>query len=352
MTTRRPPTPPPTAALARTGAGQDGVPATPTRATFDLSSLSPEHASAVVENLGAAFASNTTRAYTSHWNAWAAWCAQHGHTPLPATAAAVAAYASSLAERGLKAGTVARHLEVISRRHTLEAPDAPNPVKAQEVRLVRRGINRRVGSKSQGKAPLAGAVLVQLLAQVPREGLRGLRDRALLLVGFAGAFRRSELVAVDVEHLTWRAGTGVVVLVPRSKTDQEGHGMQKALAELLGVDGCPVAALRAWLDAAAITNGPVFRNIDRHDTVRERLTAQSVALIVKKYAILAGLDPKQFAGHSLRAGYVTHGFDTGADAVKIMEMTGHTGLDMLLRYRRVTDPFANTVSDMLARKKK
>jgi len=165
-------------------------------------------------------------------------------------------------------------------------------------------------------------------------GLKGTRDRALLLLGMAGAFRRSELVGIDVEHLEF-VGESVVITLPRSKTDQEGQGREVGIPFGQDANTCPVRALRAWLTAAGIESGPVLRSVNRHGQVGAgRLTGKSVALVVKHYMAAIGKDAASYAGHSLRAGHVTAAARVGVQARDIMDQTGHKSEAMLRRYIR------------------
>ena len=166
------------------------------------------------------------------------------------------------------------------------------------------------------------------------EGLKGVRDRALLLVGFAGAFRRSELVSLDVDDLDFTE-EGLVVTLRRSKTDQEGEGRRVGVPFGSNPTTCPVRSMKAWLEASAITDGPVFRSVNRHGQLQaQRLTSQSVALVVKRYAEVCGLDRHAFAGHSLRAGFATVAARNGANERSIMNQTGHKSLTIVRRYIR------------------
>jgi len=164
--------------------------------------------------------------------------------------------------------------------------------------------------------------------------LIGVRDRALLLVGFAGAFRRSELVSLDVADVAFGAD-GLIVQLRRSKTDQEGEGRKVGLPFGSNPLTCPVRAVRAWLDVAVIVRGPIFRPVDRHGNVAgTQLTDQSVALVVKRCAKAAGLDPRRYAGHSLRSGLATAAAMADVSERAIMAQTGHKSLPMVRRYIR------------------
>jgi len=170
-----------------------------------------------------------------------------------------------------------------------------------------------------------------MLQAIPADTLLGQRDRALLLLGFAGAFRRSELVALKVADLAFEPD-GVRVLIRHSKADQEGGGQEIAIPR--GTKMRPVAALRSWLDAASITAGPVFRSVNRHGKVGEALTPQVVALVVKRHADAAGLDPDAFAGHSLRSGFLTSAAEAGADVLRMMEVSRHRRVETVQGYVR------------------
>src|SRR5581483_6023178 len=189
--------------------------------------------------------------------------------------------------------------------------------------------------------PVLTPDMAAMLAHVPA-GLLGTRDRALLLVGFAGALRRSELVGLNVEDLEF-TDDGVKVLIGRSKTDQDGEGQTVGIAR--GLKLCPVGALRSWLTAAHISSGPVFRSVNRHGKVQpSAITDQVVALVVKRYAAAAGLNARQYAGHSLRAGLVTSAAINNVPEYVIQRQTRHKSTDMLRRYIRDASLFRDNAS--------
>ena len=253
----------------------------------------------------------TRAAYASDWRDFAAWCALRGATARPAHVGIVAAYLSSLADLGRKASTIGRRAAAIACRHKMAGHEPPTAQEA--VRAVLRGIRRIIGSARRGKAPATADVMKQVLALCP-DTLAGKRDRALLALGFAGAFRRSELVALQVEDLV-ETPDGLRVTIRRSKTDQEGQGAEVPI--LRGTRLRPVAAVQDWLAAAGITKGPVFREVKKGQRVQAvALNAPSVAAIVQRYAALAGLDAAGFAGHSLRSGFLTSGAEAGASIFK------------------------------------
>jgi integrase len=199
--------------------------------------------------------------------------------------------------------------------------------------MVMHGIRRSMGIAPHQKAPATVEVVRQMVDGLDTD-LQGLRDRALLLVGFAGAFRRSELVALNVEDVAFTR-EGLIILLRRSKSDQEGEGHKKGLPYGSNPATCPVRALQAWLEAADTNEGPIFRGIHRHGNVKAaRLSTRAVALIVKRCAEAAGLDPEAFGGQSLRAGLATSAAAAGVSERVIMQQTGHRSVRMVRRYIR------------------
>ena len=238
-----------------------------------------------------------------------------------------------LAER-CKTSTLQRRLAALSQAHQAAGQTAHEvPTKHATVRAVMSGIRRTKGTAQRGKAAAVTAVVRAMVEGAP-DRLLGLRDRALLLLGFSGAFRRSELVALDVEDLEF-TGDGLVVTQRRGKTDQEGEGRKIGIPFGGRPDTCPVRAVREWLDAAAVVFGPVFRSVNRHSQVQPgRLSDKAVAIVVKRHAPSAGLDPARYAGHSLRAGLATAAAAAGASERSIMNQTGHRSVPMVRKYIR------------------
>lgn len=279
--------------------------------------------------LAAEKSGNTRRAYKSDWDDFTAWCGQVLEDPLPATPATVARYLAHLADGGKKASTIQRRKAAIRAAH--KAAGYEPPTNAEGVAATMRGIRRALKSKPVRKAPATAELLSKVLDRLP-ETLAGLRDRAILVVAFAGALRRSELVALHVHHIERRA-RGIVLHIDGSKTDQEGKGEQLPVPN--GRTLKPVEALDAWLEAAGITEGPIFRNVDRHGRVGAgALEEGSIARIVKRAIAAAELDPAIFSGHSMRAGFVTSALDRGEDPLKIMKQTRHAKVDTLKIYDR------------------
>lgn len=281
-------------------------------------------------------ADRTQAAYRQAFGAFRVWAAERGADPLPAREEVVAAYFADMADRGRAAATIDLHAAAIAFAHRAGGHEPPTNHEA--VKATIRGIRRRIGTKPARKAPATAEAIKRMLRRIP-DDLRGKRDRALLLVGFAAALRRSELVALHVEHLE-RAVDGVFVQIPRSKTDQEGAGHVVAVPR--GSKLRPCEALDDWLAASGIVAGPVFRAVARGGRVAPgALSDRAVADIVKERAEAAGLDPDLFAGHSLRAGFVTSALAAGADLLKVMDVTRHTQVETLKAYDRRAKAFKN-----------
>lgn len=279
----------------------------------------------------------TRTAYAGDFADFSTWCGTVEQSPLPADPATVAGYLAELARRGLKASTIRRRLAAIRYAHRLKG--LVLPTSDPRVQAVHQGIRRRHGTRSNQKAPATAKVIAAMLKRTPADTLAGRRDRALLLLGFAGAFRRSELVGLDVADLTYLP-EGLMVRIGKSKTDQEGRGHDVPIPH--GSKLRPVEALDAWRRAAGIEDGPLFRRIGKGDRLSaERLTPQSVALIVKRWAEAAKLDPDQFAGHSLRAGFVTSALESGADVFAAADQGRWRKLETVREYDRRAKAFKN-----------
>lgn len=278
----------------------------------------------------------TLRAYESDWRQFTGWCAANGFAPLPASPTTVRLYLAALAgHRSTR--TISRRLTSIRRYHAEAGLE--DPTEHPRVRLVWKGIRRTQGWDATQKEPAVTADLRAMIATLDLDRLIGVRDRALLLIGFAGALRRSELVALDVEHVTERQ-EGLRLFIRRSKRDQEAKGYELGLLYGSDPDTCSVRAYRAWLEAAEITEGPIFRPITRHGRMGdERLSDRAVALVVKRCAKRSGLDPAVLAGHSLRAGFVSAAADAGVHERTIMEHSRHTSIKVMRTYIRTATLF-------------
>ncbi len=276
-------------------------------------------------------AANTLKAYGCDWADFVDWCAAHDEQALPTTPETIVNYINDLADDA-KANTVARRITAISENHLAAGYDRErNPAKATMVRAAMAAIRREKGTFQRGKSPILMETLY-LLADCFGEDIVSLRDRALIFLGFAGAFRRSELVHIQVEDLTLTP-QGLMIFVPQSKGDQLGKGATIAIPYAPEAEICAVRAVEAWLRASGLHAGPLFRGFKRNQELRDHeLTDKAVALIVKKYAGMAGLDPANFAGHSLRRGFATSAAQHDVDALSIMRQTRHKSEKMVHRY--------------------
>lgn len=296
-------------------------------AVVDLEPL----AKSAIAYMEASKADGTHAAYAKHWRLFLDWCAEHGLVSLPATAEVVAMYVAARADCGWKVATIQLALSAIWDRH--EKKCAASARGSTIIKQTMKGIRRRIGVAQASKDPLRTEDITRLL-QATSTGVIGARDRALLLVGFAGGFRRSELVALDVADCAF-AREGLEITIRRSKTDQEGKGMQKALVYGSDPTLCPVRLLKDWLELSGLTEGAVFRPVDRHGNIgAKRLTNFAVATLIKRTAKRAGMATPKLSGHSLRAGFVTEAASNGAEYIDIMKVTGQVKFDTVLKYDR------------------
>jgi integrase len=280
----------------------------------------------------AAKAENSRRAYRSDWRHFEAWCRAQGLVSLPASPETVTLYITALAADH-KPASIQRKLTSLTKAHQAAGFPSPASLDHAVVGETMKGIRRSLGTAQPGKEPLLTTDIREMLDSLD-EGLLGCRDRALLLAGFAGGFRRSELSALDVADFAETAD-GLVIRVRRSKTDPEAQGASVALPYGSTAATCPVRSYKAWIAASGLREGPAFRAVDRHGRVSSgRLNAGSIARIVKRAVEAAGLDPARYSGHSLRAGFATQAFLNGAPEVSIMRQTRHKSLDTLRKYIR------------------
>jgi site-specific recombinase XerD len=292
-------------------------------------------------------AASTWRAYESDWRLFHEWCQSVRVSALPATPSIIALFLAAQAKRGKSPSTLSRRLAAIRLMHV--AAKLASPHDAIEVDEVMRGIRRAWKRPVARKAPAIDDEIKRMVDAVEPQTLKGLRDRALLLLGFAGAFRRSELVALDVEHLTERS-EGFAVLIPSSKTDQEALGQVVAIPRVPDSPYCPVQAVSDWLVAADITTDAIFLRLHKGDTVgTSRLTDQSVALILKELAAKSGFEPSRYAGHSLRSGFLTSAAGKRASIFKMADQSRHKSLDVLREYVRNEERFEDHAADGLLR---
>jgi len=300
----------------------------------DLAAFTPEQVAAARGYADASRAASTRAKYLQHWMAFGAWCREHGHRPLPADPALVAVYLSDLAASGLTPQTLALRLAAIGHAHRQAGEAIPHKVRGGTVILdVLAGARRTWGKPPNRKAAADGNVIWSMLHEIKGDALKDVRDRAPLSFGMVSCMRRSEIVALDVSDVV-RAPEGLRVTIHRSKSDQEGAGATIAIPA--GRRLRPVQHLDAWLERAAVTEGPLFRRLSQCGTrvLADRMSDRSVAEIVKARAKGAGLDPAAFAGHSLRAGFLTSAARAGASIWKMQEQSRHKSLDVLSGYVR------------------
>ena len=286
-------------------------------------------------------AHNTVNAYKSDWEHFEQWCISRRAPSMPSTPEIVALYIAEIAQGGWrgeepkKAATILRRLAAINACHKRECKFLPASQKYPEISVVLQGILRTEGASQVAKRPITLKMADKMLDQetVP---LAAARDKVILLVGLAGAFRRSELAGVAMEHLKFHPN-GITVTIPVSKTDQTGKGREVEIPYGTTPATCPVSAVRNWIAASAIDgkNGPLLRAVDRNGCVRSKgMNPASIGYVIKKLAAAAGYNAEDYAGHSLRAGFVTAAAAGGATDRQIMRQTGHKSRQMIDRYSR------------------
>jgi len=291
----------------------------------DIKSLELE----TIKNLRNSKSVNTLRAYQSDYNDFSLFCSKNGFQAMPTQPKILALYITHLSSYS-KYSTLKRRLASISILHKTKGHyiDTKHPIIIENL----MGIKRTNGSNQKGKKPLLIndlKVLIEAIHQSNEKDNRKIRDKALVLIGFSGGFRRSELVDIEYEDLEF-VSEGVKIFVKRSKTDQSGEGMTKAIPYFDNKKFCPVNALKSWIEIFDLKKGKIFNISDK-----------SVALIIKKYANYAGLDSHRYAGHSLRSGFATSTAESGAEERNIMAMTGHKSSEMVRRYIKEANLFKN-----------
>jgi site-specific recombinase XerD len=292
-----------------------------------------------------AMSKSTLKAYTSDFAHFHEWCRAQRLPSLPAKPSTVGAYCASMAESGHKISTITRRLAAIAMLHRDRDLSSPASLKFPLVGEVIRGIRREKGTRPEQKRALTTEELRKMVTALPNTP-HGLRDRALLIIGFAGGFRRSELAAINFADVK-DDDDGLTILIRRSKTDQEGEGRKIGIAYGSNRETCPVRAYRKWIAAAQITEGPVFRHFHNRTMGTKAITDRVVALTVKKTAERAGIDAQSLAGHSLRSGLATTAARNGASEASIMRQTGHRSVQMVRRYIREGSLFHDNASGKL-----
>ena len=293
-------------------------------------------------NLKSSKANNTVRAYKSDFNDFGLFCAQNGFKSLPSEPKIVSLYLTHLSTRDIKMSTLKRRLVSIGVIHKLKGHylDTKHPIIIENI----MGIKRRKGSFQKGKKPLLInnlKLIINVIDEYNEEDIKKFRDRSIILMGFCGGFRRNEIVSIDYDDLDF-VTEGLKINLKRSKTDQFGEGSVKGLPYFDNAQYCPVLSLKNWIEISNINSGPLFRRFSKGSKLsNNRLTDQTVALLIKKYLQLAGIDNRNYSGHSLRSGFATSAAESGAEERVIMAMTGHKSTEMVRRYIKDANLFKN-----------
>jgi len=293
-------------------------------------------------NLQSSKANNTVRAYKSDFNDFGLFCSQNGFKSLPSEPKIVSLYLTYLSTKEFKISTLKRRLVSIGVIHKLKGHylDTKHPSIIENI----MGIKRRKGSIQEGKKPILISTLKQIIDVIDKQNkqkIKKFRDRSIILIGFSGGFRRKEIVSLNYDDLDF-VPEGLKINLRRSKTDQFGKGFTKALPYFDNSQYCPVVSLKKYIEISKIKSGAVFRRFTRGSKLSEnRLTDQTVALLIKEYLKLTGIDSKNYSGHSLRSGFATSAAESGAEERSIMAMTGHKSTEMVRRYIKEANLFKN-----------
>lgn len=299
-----------------------------------------------MNSLSVTKANHTIDAYESDWNDFCDWCRYHHQKSYPAQPETIVNYINDLADYA-KASTIRRRISAISENYNASGDYVENPCRAWIVKEALIGLTRLKGTVQKGKTPIYWEEIEEMIHRMDLTSLQALRDRAVLLLGFMGAFRRSELAGLDVEDIK-KYPQGIVVTIRHSKTDQTSAGQQIGIPYLSHSSMDCIHALQEWLTAADITSGPLFRSFLKNGKVSSRrLSDKSINLIVKKYAASIGLNPEMYGAHSLRHGFATYAALQGVEERLIMKQTRHRSVEMVRRYINEADLFTNNPIDKI-----
>ena len=306
--------------------------------TTDLKTIQEE----TLLNLKASKAKNTIRAYKSDFHDFGLFCVKNGFDSLPSNPKTVSLYLTYLSTNNIKISTIKRRLVSIGVVHKTKGfyLDTKHPAIMENL----FGIKRRKGVKQKGKKPLLISHLKQIINvidEVNNSKEKISRDKAIILLGFGGGFRRNELISLDYDDLEF-VDEGLKINIKKSKTDQYGEGIIKALPYFDNSQYCAVRSIQNWLKVSKIKNNAVFRKFYKGMKLsNNRLSDQSVALLIKYYLEKAGIDSSNYSGHSLRSGFATTAAEAGAEERSIMNMTGHKSTEMVRRYIKEANLFKN-----------
>lgn len=313
---------------------------------FNRNSQSEGLSDKSMNSLSVTKANHTIDAYESDWNDFCDWCRYHHQTSYPAKPETIVNYINDLADYA-KASTIRRRISAISENYNASGDHVENPCRAWIVKEALIGLTRLKGTVQKGKTPIYWEEIEEMIHRMDLSSLQALRDRAVLLLGFMGAFRRSELAGLDVEDIR-KYPQGIVVTIRHSKTDQTSAGQQIGIPYLSHSSMDCIHALQEWLTAAGITSGPLFRSFLKNGKVSSRrLSDKSINLIVKKYAASIGLNPEMYGAHSLRHGFATYAALQGVEERLIMKQTRHRSVEMVRRYINEADLFTNNPIDKI-----
>ncbi len=295
-----------------------------------------------LKNLKSSKAINTIRAYKSDFNDFELFCSKNGFKALPSEPEIISLYLTNLSTKNIKISTLKRRLVSIGVIHKIKGHyiDTKHPAIIENI----MGIKRRKGSVQKRKKPLLINNLKKIINVIDttnKEKINKLRDRSIILIGFSGGFRRNEIVSLDFEDLDF-VDEGLKVSLKKSKTDQFGEGLVKGLPYFNNEQYCPVVSIQNWIKKSKINSGPLFRRFTKGSNLSvNRLSDQTVALLIKEYLKLAGIENKNYSGHSLRSGFATSAAESGAEERTIMAMTGHKSTEMVRRYIKEANLFKN-----------
>ena len=304
----------------------------------DIKALQEE----TILNLKSSKSNNTLRAYKSDFKDFGLFCAKNEFKSLPSEPKVISLYLTHLSTKDIKMSTLKRRLVSIGVIHKLKGHylDTKHPSIIENI----MGIKRRKGSSQKGKKPILISdlkILIKAIDKHKNDEIKKLRDRTIILIGFSGGFRRNEIVSLNYDDLEFMP-EGLKITLRRSKTDQYGEGLLKGLPYFDNPEYCPVLSIKKWLDFSKINTGPVFRRFNKGSKLSDkRLTDQTVALLIKRYLELAGINSRNFSGHSLRSGFATSAAESGAEERSIMAMTGHKSTEMVRRYIKEANLFKN-----------
>jgi len=302
--------------------------------------------SRVLAYIDSSISKNTARAYKSDWSDFVKFCKYKGYQELPAKYETIGEYLVYCADTlNLRPSTISRRIAAIVRTHR----DNKHPLdtKHKYIRPTLQGIKRAKGARQVGSKALLTSDIKKMIDASNVDDVRSIRDKCIILIGFVGAFRRSELVNIDYEDIE-KTIEGLIILIKASKTDQEAIGRKVGIPYSKNKFYCPVKTYEKWIQVSQIKNGPLFRKINKSNHIQEkRLSDRSVVLIIKNSVINAGLDPSKYAGHSLRSGFATSAAFAGADEKEIMKTTGHKSVQMVHRYFQDANLFKNNAAKKL-----